>query len=97
MTKHNVCISLQEGTKNKLKAMGSKGDTYDDVIKGLIEISSIISKPEIAKSLARDSGMDEQFVKDLLKFHEGLRERGMRYRNHDYEAQKMLVRLDLLG
>ncbi len=97
MTKSNVCISLREDTKNRLRAMGSKGDTYDDVICGLIEIASVISTPELARSLAKDSRMDEKFIGKLLKFYASLMERGRRYRNHDYEAQKMLIRLDLLA
>jgi len=30
-------IQLSPGTRDKLKALGKKGDTYDDVILGLIK------------------------------------------------------------
>jgi hypothetical protein len=92
-----ACISINEETKNKLRAMGSKGDTYDDVINGLIGLSMIISDPKLAASLAKDCGMDAAFAKKLQKFYEGLIERGGRYRNYDYEAQKLMIRLDLLS
>ncbi len=92
-----ACISVDEDTKNKLKAMGSKGDTYDDVINGLMGLSMILSDSKLATSLARDCGMDEAFVKKLGKFCEGLVERGARYRNFDYAAQKMMIRLDMLS
>jgi len=97
MTGKKVCISVSEETKNRLRAMGSKGDIYDDVIQGLIHLSGIMSDPALAKALAKESKMDDEFVKKLLAFHAELVKRGKRYRNCDYEAQKMLVRLDLLG
>lgn len=95
--KEKACISLKEETKNKLRAMGSKGDTYDDVIDGLLGLVSVLSDPELATALARDNGMDEDFVKKFKRFQESLIMRGVRYRNYDYEAQKLMIRLDLLS
>jgi hypothetical protein len=95
MTK--ACISIDEETKNKLRAMGSKGDTYDDVINGLMGLSLILSDPNLAASLAKDLGMDTEDVKKLKLFFTDLKERGARYRNYDYEAQKLMIRLDLLS
>jgi len=92
-----VCISVEDGTKDKLKSMGSKGDTYDDVINGLLGLSSILSNPDLAAALARDCGMSEDFIRELKKFSENLVERGARYRNYDYEAQRLMIRLDLLS
>ena len=95
--KEKACISVEDDTKNKLRAMGSKGDTYDDVIKGLIDLVKIISDPKLADALAKDCGMDADFIKKFKAFQEGLIMRGVRYRNYDYEAQKLMIRLDLLS
>lgn len=92
-----ACISINEETKNKLRAMGSKGDTYGDVIEGLMGLSMIISDPELAGSLAKDMGLGADDIKKLKKFFKDLKERGERYRNYDYEAQKLMIRLDLLS
>ena len=91
-----VCISLEAETKNKLKAMGSKGDTYDDVINGIIDLLPLISNPEVAAAVARDCKMSEEFIEQLKEFNKSLVKRGATYRNCDYEAQKLLLRLDLL-
>lgn len=95
MTK--VCISIEENTKNKLKSMGSKGDTYGDVIEGLLGLSQILSNKELAASLAKDSGMSPEFVKGMKSFSDKLVQRGKLYRNFDYDAQRLMVRLDLLS
>lgn len=92
-----VCIAIEEETKNRLRAMGSKGDTYDDVINGLIDLVSMISDVELASTLAKESKMSDEFIKELNRFYRDLAERGKKYRNCDYEVQKLLVRLDLLS
>ena len=95
--KPRVCISLTKDTKNRLKSMGSKGDSYDDVINGLIDLLAILSKPEVASSVAKELGMSDDFIDELKEFSKTLQKRGEKYRNCDYEAQKLLLRLDLLN
>jgi len=34
-------ISLQRETKEKLRKLGSKGQTYDEVIRGLLDLATI--------------------------------------------------------
>jgi len=38
--KDNGCISLSRGVRTQLKSIGRKGETYDDVIRNLIEKKS---------------------------------------------------------
>jgi hypothetical protein len=92
-----VCISIEETTKNRIKSMGSKGDTYDDVINGLIDLTHIVSNPETAAAVASECKMSERFCEEIKDFSRSLAKRGKAYRNCDYSAQKLMLRLDLLS
>jgi len=58
MTTAMTTISLQKETKEMLKKLGAKGQTYDDVIRELIERASIKELDERWNKILKD----EKFI-----------------------------------
>ena len=58
MTSTMTTISLHKGTKEMLRRLGAKGQTYDEVIKELIERASIGELDERWNRILKD----EKFI-----------------------------------
>ncbi|MEM3563496.1 MAG: hypothetical protein QXR19_09720 [Candidatus Jordarchaeaceae archaeon] len=99
MTKDLTTIQLSKTVRERLKKLGKKGETYDDIIKRLIEIAE---SNEVRKGSSTNStgvsqpNSEKQIVEieNLFKeLHEKFRGKFKDWKEEDHQADQLLLRL----
>lgn len=99
VTKDLTTIQLSKTVRERLKKLGKKGETYDDIIRRLIEIaesdagrkSSSTSNINISKANSEQQIAEiENLFKDI---HEKFRGKSKDWKEGDHQADQLLLSL----